>query len=168
MIEIRLLVEADAHDYWELRKIALQEIPEAFGMSYEEAMAIPNPIDEVKAVTNAEKEDFYGAFLDGELVGAATLTQENLLKMAHRANIGAVYVSPISRGTGAGSALIKKIIEDAKLDKEIEKLNLSVVTTNQPAVKLYQKLGFKIIGTEQHSLKQDGQYYDEYLMTLLL
>lgn len=168
MLEIRKLVEEDAHDYWELRKVALQEVPEAFGMSYEEAMAIENPIDEVKVVTKGDKTDFYGVFLDGELVGAASFVQEAKMKMAHRANIGAVYVSAKSRGTGAGSGLIKKIIEDAKLDPQLEKLNLSVVTTNTAAVKLYEKLGFEIIGTEKNSMKYEGIYYDEYLMTLLL
>lgn len=168
MLEIRKLVEEDAHEYWELRKIALKEVPEAFGMSYEEAMAIENPIDHVKEVTKGEKSDFYGVFLDGELVGAATLIQADAAKMSHRAHIGAVYVSAKSRGTGAGSALIKKIIEDAKLNPILEKLNLSVVTTNTPAVTLYKKLGFEIIGTEKNSMKYDGQYYDEYLMTLLL
>ncbi|MBQ0139165.1 MAG: GNAT family N-acetyltransferase [Kurthia sp.] len=168
MLEIRKLVEEDAHEYWELRKTALIEVPEAFGMSYEEAMAIENPIDDVKKVTNGEKSDFYGVFLEGELVGAATLIQEEAVKMSHRANIGAVYVSAKSRGTGAGSSLIKKIIEDAKLNPILEKINLSVVTTNTPAVELYKKLGFEIIGTEKNSMKQDGTYYDEYLMTLLL
>lgn len=168
MLEIRLLVEDNAHEYWDLRTQALQEIPEAFGMSYEEAMAIENPIDEVKAVTNAEKEDFYGVFLNDELVGAATLVQEASVKMSHRANIGAVYVSQKARGTGAGSALIQKIIEDAQANPILEKLNLSVVTTNTPAVKLYEKLGFKIMGTEWNSMKYEGKYYDEYLMTLLL
>lgn len=168
MLEIRKLVEEDAHDYWELRKVALKEVPEAFAMSYKEAMAIENPIEHIKETTKDEKTDYFGVFLEGELVGAATLKQEKSIKMAHRANIGAVYVSAKSRGTGAGSALIKTILEDAKLNPTIEKINLSVVTTNTPAVVLYKKLGFEVIGTEQHSMKHDGVYYDEYLMTILL
>ncbi|GEK29946.1 N-acetyltransferase [Kurthia zopfii] len=168
MLEIRILTENDAHEYWDLRKQALLDVPDAFGMSYEEAMAIENPIDEVKEVTKGDLKDFYGVFLDGELVGAATLSQEDSEKMSHRANIEAVYVSSKARGTGAGSALLKKIIEDARKNPELEKLNLSVVTTNEPAVALYKRLGFEIIGTEQLSMKQDGTYFDEYLMTLIL
>ncbi|GEK34218.1 GNAT family N-acetyltransferase [Kurthia sibirica] len=168
MLEIRKLQEDDAQAYWTLRKEALIEVPDAFGMSYEEAMAIENPIDAVKEVTNADREDIYGAFLEDELVGVATLTQEAAMKMSHRANIGGVYVSSKARGTGAGAALLQKIIDDAHEDPVLEKLNLSVVTTNKAAVKLYEKLGFKIIGTEHRSMKKDGTYFDEYLMTLLL
>lgn len=168
MLEIRKLTEDDAAAYWELRKEALIEVPDAFGMSYEEAMAIENPIDAVKEVTNAEREEFYGAFLEDGLVGIATLTQEDAIKMSHRANIGAVYVSSKARGTGAGAAILQAIIEDVHKDPILEKLNLSVVTTNKAAIKLYEKLGFKIIGTELHSMKQEGTYFDEYLMTLIL
>lgn len=168
MLEIRKLVEDDAHAYWALRKEALQEVPEAFAMSYEEAVAIENPIDLVREVTRSSAEQFYGAFLDGELVGAATLQKEKMIKMSHRAQIGAVYVSGKARGTGAGVALIQKIIDDSKEDPDIEKLNLSVVTTNEPAFSLYKKLGFEVVGIEKKSMKKGQDYYDEYLMTLLL
>ena len=73
-----------------------------------------------------------------------------------------------TRGTGACVALIQKIIDDSKEDPDIEKLNLSVVTTNEPAFSLYKKLGFEVVGIEKKSMKKGQEYYDEYLMTLLL
>ncbi len=65
-----------------------------------------------------------------------------------------------------GDALLKEVIAHAK--NHVKQLHLTVVTTNQVALKLYQKNGFKIYGTEPRSLKIADQYYDEYLMVLEL
>jgi RimJ/RimL family protein N-acetyltransferase len=50
----------------------------------------------------------------------------------------------------------------------IEILNLTVVTINERAKKLYTKLGFKAFGMEEKALKINGNYYDEEYMALLL
>lgn len=47
-------------------------------------------------------------------------------------------------------------------------LHLMVVTTNQMALKLYQKNGFRIYGTEPRSLKIGDIFYDEHMMVLEL
>ena len=44
-------------------------------------------------------------------------------------------------------------------------MELDVVKTNETALKMYQGLGFEIIGTKEHALRYpDGTYADEYLM----
>jgi RimJ/RimL family protein N-acetyltransferase len=39
-----------------------------------------------------------------------------------------------------------------------------VVKENEPARRLYARLGFVEYGVELHALKQDHHYYDEILM----
>jgi RimJ/RimL family protein N-acetyltransferase len=39
-----------------------------------------------------------------------------------------------------------------------------VVSDNQPARRLYERLGFLEYGLEKKALKQDGRYSDELLM----
>ncbi|KGX92275.1 hypothetical protein N781_17515 [Pontibacillus halophilus JSM 076056 = DSM 19796] len=46
----------------------------------------------------------------------------------------------------------------------ITRLELHVVTANEPAIKLYNQRGFEIEGTIRNSLYIDGHYYDEYIM----
>ncbi|TQR21637.1 GNAT family N-acetyltransferase [Psychrobacillus vulpis] len=167
-MKIKLLTPADASAYWELRLEALQQSPEAFGTSYEEAIKRPNPIEQVENILATEGNYTFGAFYENKLVGMVTLVQERSLKMKHRANIFAMYVSPQVRGQGVGKGLLMKAINKAKTIDEIEKVNLSVVSTNEKAKKLYIHLGFKVFGVEEYALKVNQQYYAEDHMSLLL
>ncbi|WP_391205162.1 GNAT family N-acetyltransferase [Psychrobacillus sp. L4] len=167
-MEIKLLTPADASAYWELRLEALQQSPEAFASSYEEAIQRPNPIEHVENNLRTEGNYTFGAFDQNKLVGVVTLVQESSLKLKHRANIFAMYVSPVTRGQGVGKALVTEAIRKAKTIEGIEKLNLSVVSTNEAAKKLYIQLGFKVFGVEEKALKVEDTYYDEDHMVLIL
>ncbi|GGA38759.1 GNAT family N-acetyltransferase [Psychrobacillus lasiicapitis] len=167
-MEIKLLTPTDASAYWKLRLEALQQNPEAFATSYEEAIQRANPIEQVEKNLQTEGNYTFGAFQQDKLVGMVTLSQEGYLKMKHRANIFAMYVSPQARGLGAGKALLIEAIDKAKSIKEIEKINLSVVSTNEKAKKLYSQLEFKVFGVEEKALKVADTYYDEDHMVLSL
>lgn len=167
-MEIKLLKPNDASAYWALRLEALQLSPEAFGTSYEEAIQRTNPIEQVEQNLQMEGNYTFGAFHQDIIVGMVTLSQESYLKMRHRANIFAMYVSPKARGLGAGKALLVEAINKAKSIGEIEKINLSVVSTNEKAKNLYTGLGFKVFGVEERALKVTNTYYDEDHMVLSL
>jgi ribosomal protein S18 acetylase RimI-like enzyme len=66
------------------------------------------------------------------------------------------------RRQGIGDALLKAVIAYAK--DGVMQLHLTVVTTNQMALKLYQKNGFRIYGTEPRSLKIGDIFYDEHMI----
>jgi len=95
--------------------------------------------------------------------------REKYLKFRHRANIVGMYVDLDNRGAGVGKALLIEAINKAKTIEGMEQLNLSVVTTNENAVKLYTSLGFEIFGTEKRALKlAESTYLDEHHMVLSL
>lgn len=167
-MEFRQLVGKDASAYWELRLEALQNSPEAFGTSYEEAILRDNPIERVKDNFKVKENYTFGAFEQHTLIGVVTLLQESTLKMRHRANIFAMYISPKARGKGIGKALMEMAIEHAKESEEIQKINLSVVSSNKAAKNLYLQLGFKVFGTEEMALKIGDTYYEEQHMSLIL
>lgn len=167
-MEFRQLVAEDASAYWELRLEALQKSPEAFGTSYEEAIQRDNPIERVKDNFKVKGNYTFGAFEQHTLIGVVTLLQESSLKMRHRANIFAMYISPTARGKGIGKALMEMAIEQAKESQEIEKINLSVVSSNKAAKNLYLQLGFIVFGTEEKALKVEDTYYEEQHMSLIL
>jgi ribosomal protein S18 acetylase RimI-like enzyme len=167
-MNIRLLKPTDAKSYWELRLEALKENPEAFASSYQEAVKRENPVDRVARNLSNEGNFTFGAFHNEQLVGVVTLLQETLMKLRHRANLVAMYVSPNMRGLGIGEHLLSVAINQAKSIEGIGKLNLTVVATNENAKTLYTKLGFKVFGVEEQALKIDDNYYDEEHMVLFL
>ncbi|MFG6116878.1 GNAT family N-acetyltransferase [Halobacillus sp. MO56] len=167
-MNIRLLNPFDAEKYWELRLEALQGNPEAFAQSYEEARNRENPIEGVAKNISNDDNFTFGAFKDNELVGVVTLLQDSAMKLRHRGNILGMYVTPQMRGTGIGESLLVNAIQQAEAIKTIEKINLTVVTSNVGAKKLYEKLGFKNFGVEKQALKINNEYYDEEYMALFL
>lgn len=167
-MEVRRLTGEDAEAYWELRLEALKNNPEAFGTSYEEAIQRENPIERVRSNFQVNENYTFGAFEEDKLVGMVTLLQESGSKMKHRANIFAMYVSPHGRRKGVGKALLEQAIRQAKETNEIEKINLSVVSSNESAKNLYLQLGFKVFGIEEMALKERDVYFEEHHMTLIL
>lgn len=162
-MEIKELHPKDAGIYINLRLEALQTSPEAFGSSYEEEKDFP--IERTENRLGDPNAYVFGAFIDGRLIGMVTLMSEVKLKMKHRANIYAVYVTPCHRGKGIAKQLIEKAIHKAKELKEVEQLYLTVVSTNIPAKRLYQSLGFSTYGIDKKAIKIADSYYDDDLMS---
>lgn len=165
-MEIRSLTSSDAKDYWELRLEALQQNPEAFATTYEDAISRKDPLKRVATNLDASSSTTFGAYVENELVGVMTLSKEELTKLQHRINLFAVYVTPRMRGKHIGEALLKEVIQAAKQFPGVEKINLSVVTTNTAAIYLYEKFGFTTFGVEKKAMKVGEEYLDELHMCM--
>lgn len=64
--------------------------------------------------------------------------------------------------------MLAELIELAKAES-IHRLSLHVVADNKPAVRLYEKFGFKTEGVLKGSyFGEDGRYHDEFAMGLML
>lgn len=79
-----------------------------------------------------------------------------------------MYVIPEKRGNGFAKMLLKTAIEQAKRTQGIEQINLTVVSTNVSAKRLYDSLGFEQFGVERRALKVGKAYFDEIHMVLFL
>lgn len=67
---------------------------------------------------------------------------------------------------GVGTKLFSNLEVWAKENK-ITRLELMVMTHNKVAIKLYEKMGFKIEGVKEKASVVDGKYVDEYYMARL-
>ena len=167
-MKIRILNEADAQLYQEVRLSALKINPEAFGSTYEREVKFS--LESVAERLESTKDKFVlGAFNNnGCLVGIVTFMRENSLKTSHKGNLFGMYVTPEGRGKGLGKSLMIELIGKAKNCDGLEQINLTVVSENSSAKKLYKSLGFETYGVERNALKFNGQYFDEDLMTKAL
>lgn len=159
-IQIRQLTLADVESLREVRLEGLRLNPEAFGSTFEAEESAP--LSKYSAwISNSTG---LGAFQNSQLIGIAAFGVFEGLKSSHKGWLRAMYVRPNFRGMGAGRMLVEAIIRVAR--QRVEIIQLSVVSENLPALRLYQSLGFQQYGLEKHSLKQNGRYYDEIHMAL--
>lgn len=163
---IRKLNEDDTEKYQALRLMALKKSPEAFGSTYEREKTFS--LETVKQhIIPTETQFTLGAFDKKDvLMGMVLFVQNSYLKMQHRGSILGLYVSIDSRGQGIAKSLLMEVIEIVRRWKGVEQINLTVVSTNLAAKKIYTDLGFKVFGTEIKAMKYDNYYYDEDLMVL--
>lgn len=165
---LRLLGPDDAEIYRQIRFKSLQESPEAFLTTYEIQLA--KPIEEFRQ--NLQSNNFrftLGCFTEtNELAGIVTFARETNPKITHKGNIYAMYVSSEYRGRRIGNALLTELLQRAKQLPGLEQINLTVVSSNLAAKKLYETVGFTTYGTERNAMKNNGQYWDEDYMTLYI
>lgn len=159
---IRRLTRDDVEAYRAIRLEALTNHPEAFASSAEDFVL--RSLEDHAALL--EHLVFLGAVTaDGQLVGIMAF-DVGTKREVHRGWLIQVYVQPQMRGTGCAQALLDAIITQAR--GEVLQLHLSVASHNMPAIRLYQKAGFAIYGTDPRCLLVNGRYIDEHMMVRFL
>jgi RimJ/RimL family protein N-acetyltransferase len=104
---------------------------------------------------------------DGEIVGRLGIARDPHPASAHVADFG-VMVAATHRGRGIGAALLGAAEEWARA-AGVTKLELHVFPHNDPALALYEKLGYEREGYRRlHYRRPDGRYVDAILMAKLL
>ncbi len=163
-LALRRLEPDDAPAYVELRGDMLRDAPQAFLSDPEDDRG--SDVDGLRETLAGDENAIIGAFVGTRLIGAAGLFRETRLKIRHRAVVWGVWVRPECRGSGAGEAIMRRVIELAKTWDGVRQLNLSAGATQTPAVRLYERVGFVAWGVEPQMLCVDGRYYDEVYLQL--
>jgi GNAT superfamily N-acetyltransferase len=167
-MRIRTLEPSDAELFYSFRLRGLKETPEAFGSTFAEESVIPAEVR--RGRFHCTDENFVlGAFdEESQLIGVAGFYRDTHLKLRHKGFVWGMYVSPESRVSGVGWALLASVIERGKSLPGLEQLCLDVVTVKEEARGLYLSQGFQIYALEREAMKQDGRYYDVEHMVLRL
>ncbi len=102
----------------------------------------------------------------GKPVGIATLYVQNYKRLVHQTEFG-IIVAPEVRREGVGSFLLSSIMKLAKNHFHIELLHLQVYENN-PAIRLYERFGFKEFGRQTHWIKDEERYVGRIFMERFL
>ncbi|MET0787566.1 MAG: GNAT family N-acetyltransferase [Paenisporosarcina sp.] len=117
----------------------------------------------IKNDTESKRNLFLVTEANGEIVGFSRCEGNQLKRTSHKVEFG-VCVLKEFWGYGIGKNLLKESINWAD-SNEIKKITLSVLETNNSAIKLYQKYGFEVEGIlKKDKFLSDGNYYNTIIM----
>lgn len=162
-IVIREANLADVHNFRELRLEALQNSPIAFSADYQKNFNHPAKYWEDLLSTHPDESTMFIGEFEEKLIAMTGVMRGSSPKTRHNAWIWGVYVTPIWRGLHIAEEIINSCIDWAKA-RNVILAKLGVAAVNQPAIRCYERCGFKVYGTEPRVVFVDGRYFDEYLM----
>jgi len=130
-------------------------------------LQLPFPSEEMwrKRLEDMDEQTYaLVACVDGELVAMAGLSL--FTKSPRRRHVGYVGIAVHDKwhSKGIGAALMKALIDVADNWLNLSRLELDVFVDNEPALRLYKKLGFVIEGTQKKHSFRDGEFVDSYRM----
>ncbi|MDV2581789.1 GNAT family N-acetyltransferase [Alkalibacillus haloalkaliphilus] len=119
----------------------------------------------IEKLLDNECETFLVAEAGGQVVGWLAFQSPNRKRVMHTGSVG-MMVDLRFRGKGVGRTLLASLLEWAKQNPTIEKVNLAVFSSNVKAIDLYKKFGFEEEGRKVKEIKfENGHYVDDLLMT---
>ncbi|NME67395.1 GNAT family N-acetyltransferase [Flammeovirga aprica] len=118
-----------------------------------------------KGVLRDTKTLSLGIYVDEEFVGYAGISSLSSVNKS-----GEYYIFIGNKdfwSKGVGTEVTRQIIEIAFVEKELERLMLTVSVPNQGGVKAYKKAGFKEEGRLRNAALRDGEFHDKIIMSIL-
>jgi GNAT superfamily N-acetyltransferase len=116
----------------------------AAGEGYPQHPSDPVPFDDFERYWLAPAAAGTVARVGGVLAGAWTMKPNGVGRAAHVANAGYVVAAPF-RGRGIGELLVRHSMERA-LALGFDALQFNFVFETNPARRLYERLGFEVVG----------------------
>jgi RimJ/RimL family protein N-acetyltransferase len=102
--------------------------------------------------------------VDEQFVGTCMLTDEDAL--AGHASVG-ISLALDAAGKGYGSDALRVLVDFAFTRRNLRRLHLSVLASNERAIASYRKVGFVEEGRRREHCWVRGAYVDEVIMGLL-
>jgi ribosomal protein S18 acetylase RimI-like enzyme len=160
---IRSAVNIDAKDLSEIRLQIDGETENLDREKGEEYIDTQGFEQLIKTDTENKKNLFLVAVVNDRIVGFSRCEGSFLKRFAHKVEFG-VGVLKDYWGYSIGKNLLKESIAWADATG-IKKITLNVLETNEKAIKLYEKFGFKIEGIlKNDKILSDGKYYNTIVM----
>lgn len=106
------------------------------------------------------------AYNRDEIIALSSLESGCRRRVAHVLTLG-VMIRADWRSRGLGRAMMRALLDAACAAPTVQKVSLSVYSTNPRAIRLYEQFGFEHEGRRLGQVRQaDGAYVDELIMGL--
>jgi ribosomal protein S18 acetylase RimI-like enzyme len=159
--ELRRLSGKDASAYRQIRLQALHDHPDAFEASWQDE----RELSEARFAERLDNGHVIGGFDESSvLVGTVGLFLSGGAKRQHIASVWGMYVSSVARGKGLARQLLDAILAD--VGPSVRSVRLGVEAANEPAIRLYESVGFRQWALETEALRIGDAFHDEILMRL--
>jgi RimJ/RimL family protein N-acetyltransferase len=163
-----------------IRKITLEDAPSLHALKHQldseskflmlEPGERPHNIDgehqRIKDALESSNSMIFVAEVNNNIVGHLSVYGDSFKRNKHRVYI-VIGILQAYTGQGIGQKLFEAL-DIWSREVGAHRLELTVMTHNQNAIKLYKKMGFEVEGIKRHSLIIDGEYVDEFYMAKLL
>lgn len=115
------------------------------GIGYKYPLSEKQIIDRIESETSSGCR-MYKIILDNDMIGTIELMRIDT--EAKTGKIGRYLLNPELAGKGYGSEALEKFLSIAFNDFHIKRVWLSVFNFNKPAIRCYEKVGFKSVNQE--------------------
>jgi ribosomal protein S18 acetylase RimI-like enzyme len=105
--------------------------------------------------------------IDTNIVSFAQINSPLCKRIAHNSSID-ISVKKEYWRKGIGSSLLQELLKFAREQGLIKNISLGVRASNNNAIGLYERFGFKVIGVHKDYFNVNGVFDDEILMDLQL
>lgn len=167
-MRIAALTASDAPQYRELMLEAYVEAADAFTSTAEERAKEPLSWWANRIASSSGLSQSFGAFLAEQLIGTVALEYSVKPKTQHSALVIGMYVKPSGRRLGAGAKLMQAAIAAARARSGLNVLRLTVTQGNEPAIRLYESVGFSAWGVEPMAILTPSGYKAKVHMAMPL
>lgn len=133
---------------------------------YWDKMSVSEEEKILRGMEESKRRFMLGAFLDGKIIGGLANFGHDHSFQEFNGMIG-LSIQSAYHGCGLGLAMMKLAMEKSR-EGGCHRLELTVRTYNSPAIALYEKLGFRKVGTLREVAFVDDKFVDEYMYDFLL
>ena len=168
-VNVRIATVQDAVTLLALRLEALAMHPEAFAADVDKTAAEGKMVwvERLIEYANTKSGAIMIAQARDEQIGMSGIVRGHWPKTQHSGNLWGMYVKPDWRGHKIGDAIVSGCTTWA-IENKLTVITLEVTSSNNSAIRCYNRCGFEAYGIAPKAIFYNGTYYDNMLMAKLI
>lgn len=163
--EVAFLSEIDSSDAALFMRVMDDEEVRVLARSRRDVMNEANTAKMLENLQRHEEGFVVHRRDDGLAIGYALILDRD--EYNREASLAISIAGEENRGKGFGRDAMKLLLKHAFIDLNLESVYLSAYEYNRRALRLYESLGFKLVGKRRHSRIIGNRIYDEIILDMI-